>query len=430
MNYDQTIDYLFTRLPMFSRLGSAAMKEGLTNAILLCEANGNPQTKFKSVHVAGTNGKGSTSHMLAAIFQTAGYKTGLYTSPHLKDFRERIKVNGEMVSKDFVIGFVEKMKPMIEEIRPSFFEITVAMAFEYFAQQQIDIAIVEVGLGGRLDSTNIIMPELSVITNISYDHMNILGDTLQKIAFEKAGIIKKNIPVVIGEYQNETHEVFDKKAAEENAVLSYANHQRFVAEWKMDKHDLIAEVTTVHNNEKQYLHLDLTGIYQIKNLITVLEAVHLLRQKGWSITDMHIQKSLKQVKRLTGFQGRWETIHEKPLIVLDVGHNEDGIRQLIEQIETTDHEELHIVTGFVKDKDIEKILSLLPKHAHYYFTKAQIPRALPEEDLYNKAVALGLQGKYFADVNTALKDARANASQKDLIVVCGSVFVVGEVEQE
>jgi dihydrofolate synthase/folylpolyglutamate synthase len=198
----------------------------------------------------------------------------------------------------------------------------------------------------------------------------------------------------------------------------------------MDKHDLIAEVTTVHNNEKQYLHLDLTGIYQIKNLITVLAAVHLLRQKGWSITDMHIQKSLKQVKRLTGFHGRWETIHEKPLIVLDVGHNEDGIRQLIEQIETTDHEELHIVTGFVKDKDIEKILSLLPKHAHYYFTKAQIPRALPEEDLYNKAVALGLQGKYFADVNTALKDARANASQKDLIVVCGSVFVVGEVEQE
>ncbi|HLK30613.1 MAG TPA: folylpolyglutamate synthase/dihydrofolate synthase family protein [Puia sp.] len=428
MNYDQTIDYLFTRLPMFSRIGSSAMKEGLTNAIILCESLGNPQTKFKSIHIGGTNGKGSTSHMLAAIFQTAGYKTGLYTSPHLKDFRERIKVNGEMVSQNFVIDFVEKIKPLIEEISPSFFEITVAMAFEYFAEQQVDIAIIEVGLGGRLDSTNIITPELSVITNISYDHMNILGDTLQKIAFEKAGIIKKNIPVVIGEYQTETHEVFEQKAASENASLSYASRKRFVAEWKMNKHELIAEVTSIHNNDKEYLHLDLTGIYQTKNLVTVLEAIHLLKQKGWNITDTHIQKALQHVKKLTGLHGRWEIIHEKPTIALDVGHNEDGIKQLLKQIEITDHEELHIVVGFVKDKDIDKILSLLPKHAHYYFTKAQIPRALPEEELFNKATAFRLSGSYYSDVNTALNEAVSRALQKDLIVVCGSVFIVGEVE--
>ncbi len=428
MNYDQTIDYLFTMLPMFSRIGAAAMKEGLTNAILLCEANGNPQTKFKSVHVAGTNGKGSTSHMLAAIFQTAGYKTGLYTSPHLKDFRERIKVNGEMLSKDFVTDFVEKMKPLIEEISPSFFEITVAMAFQYFVEQEVDIAIIEVGLGGRLDSTNIITPELSVITNISYDHMNILGDTLQKIAFEKAGIIKKNVPVVIGEYQTETKEVFEQKAAEENASLTYANHHRFVAEWKMEKHELIAEVTSIHTNDKQYLHLDLNGIYQTKNVVTVLEAIHLLKQKGWNITEQHIQKGLQHVKKLTGLHGRWEVIHEKPMVVLDVGHNEDGINQLLKQIEITDHEELHIVAGFVKDKDIDKILSLLPKHAHYYFTKAQIPRALPEEELFDKASHFGLSGRHYREVNMALKEAISTAGEKDLIVVCGSVFVVGEVE--
>lgn len=427
MDYQQTIDYLFSRLPMFSRIGAAAMREGLTNTITLCNAIGNPHTKFRSVHIAGTNGKGSTSHMLAAIFQTAGYKTGLYTSPHLKDFLERIKVNGKMVSKDFVVSFVERLNTLIEEISPSFFEITVAMAFEYFAQQKVDIAIIEVGLGGRLDSTNIITPELSLITNISYDHMNILGDTLQKIAFEKAGIIKKNIPVVIGEYQVETHEVFEKKAEEEKAPLSYASRQRFVGDWKMDPHDLVAEVTFTHTNDKQNYHLDLTGIYQTKNLITVLEAVHVLKQKGWVLTEQHLQKALMHVRKLTGLHGRWELIHEKPLIVLDVGHNEDGIKQLVEQIELTDHEELHMVIGMVKDKDAGKILSLLPKHAHYYFTKAQIPRALPEEELHAKASAWGLSGNHYADVNTALHAATSNASAKDLIVVCGSVFVVGEV---
>ncbi|HSZ85422.1 MAG TPA: folylpolyglutamate synthase/dihydrofolate synthase family protein [Puia sp.] len=428
MTYQQTIDYLFERLPMYSRIGAAAYKEDMTNTIKLCEAIGNLHTKFKSVHIAGTNGKGSVSHMLSAIFQTAGYKTGLYTSPHLKDFRERITMNGEFISEDFIIDFVKRMLPLIDEIEPSFFEITVAMAFEYFAQQQVDIAIIEVGLGGRLDSTNIITPELSVITNISYDHVNLLGDTLQKIAFEKAGIIKNNIPVVIGEFNNETHDVFKKKAAEENAPLTFADKKRFVAEWKFEKKELVAEVTSVHNNEKDYYHLDLIGIYQIKNLVTVLEAVNILEKKGWNITEAILQKALRNVKKLTGLHGRWEIIHEHPTVVLDVAHNEGGIRQLTEQIEITDHEELHLIIGMVKDKDIEKILSLLPKHASYYFTKAQIPRALPEQQLAEMAAAIGLQGDHYPDVNTALRSAINVSGKKDLIVICGSVFVVGEVE--
>ncbi len=427
MNYQQSIDYLFRRLPMYSRIGAAAYKEDLTNTIKLCEAIGNPHTKFKSVHIAGTNGKGSVSHMLAAIFQTAGFKTGLYTSPHLKDFRERITINGEFVDENFIVDFVETVQPLIDEIEPSFFEITVAMAFAYFAQRQIDIAIIEVGLGGRLDSTNIITPELSVITNISYDHVNILGDTLEKIAFEKAGIIKNNVPVVIGEYHNETHSVFEKKAAEENAPLSFADKKRFVAEWKFDKTELLAEVTSTHNNEKNYYHLDLTGIYQIKNLVTVLESINVLQRKGWNITEAHLQKALRQVKKLTGLHGRWEIIHEHPTIVLDVAHNEDGIKNLTEQIEITDHEELHIVIGMVKDKDVAKILSLLPKHACYYFTKAQIPRAFPEDELAESAAAVGLQGNNYPEVNIALRSALSSAAKKDLIVVCGSVFVVGEV---
>jgi len=428
MKYTQTIDYLFTRLPMFSKIGAAAFKKDLTNTISLCKFLGDPQTKFKSIHIGGTNGKGSTSHMLAAIFQTAGYKTGLYTSPHLKDFRERIKINGDMIAEDFVIDFVEKIKPLIEEKEPSFFEITVAMAFEYFAQQHVDIAIIEVGLGGRLDSTNIILPELSIITNIGYDHMNMLGNTLDKIAYEKAGIIKKNIPVIIGEDQPAIHQVFVDKALQENAPLHFADKDRFVADWKFEKHELVAEVTSTHSNEKQYYHLDLTGIYQLKNLVTVLEAFNMLQQRGFSIAAVHIQKGLRQVKKLTGLHGRWETIHENPSIVIDVGHNEEGIRQIVRQIEITDHEALHIILGMVKDKEIEKILALLPKYGNYYFTKAQIPRALPEDELAQKAKTIGLSGNHYPNVQSALQAAIHHANKKDLIIICGSVFVVGEVD--
>jgi len=429
MTYQQTIDYLFARLPMFSRIGTAAYKEDLTNTIQLCTSLGEPQTKFKSVHIAGTNGKGSVSHMLAAILQTAGYKTGLYTSPHLKDFRERIKVNGEMISHEFVIDFTQRINPLIEKIEPSFFEITVAMAFDYFARQKVDIAIIETGLGGRLDSTNIITPELSVITNIGWDHMNILGDSLEKIAGEKAGIIKQNVPVIIGETIKETLPVFEKVAAEKKSPLFVASKKRQAIEWRWEKHELIVEVAEDHKTDHRVYHLDLPGIYQTKNLLTALEACSQLQQKGWNIQESHIRKALEQVKKLTGLHGRWDIIHEHPLIVLDVAHNEDGIKQIFKQIELTDHHELHIVLGMVNDKEIDKVLALLPSTAIYYFTQSHIPRALKTESLKQKAESLGLKGEIYVDVNTALKTAKDKADKNDLIIVCGSVFLVAEVER-
>ena len=428
MDYPETLQYLFTRLPMYSRIGAAAYRKDLVNTIRLCEFIGNPQDKFRSVHVAGTNGKGSTSHMLASIFQVAGYKTGLYTSPHLKDFRERIRVNGEMIRKDFVTDFIQRIQPLSEEIDPSFFEVTVAMAFEYFVQEKVDIAIVEVGLGGRLDSTNIITPEISVITNIGYDHMNMLGNTLPEIAGEKAGIIKDGVAVVVGEHHPETAPVFEQRAKEKDAPLSYADRQRFVAEWTYEQHLLVAEVTTPPGNEKEYYHLDLAGIYQAKNLLTVLEAVHLLKGKGWNLEHRHVQQALKEVRKLTGLHGRWETIHEHPSIVLDVAHNEDGILQLLRQIEITDHEKLRIVFGMVKDKETDKVLSLLPRQAIYYFTRAQIPRAMPEDQLAELAGEKGLNGLHYSTVMDALRAAKSHAHQRDLVIVCGSVFIVGEVD--
>ena len=426
--YQETIDYLFSRLPMFSRIGAAAYKADLTNTIKLCEFIGNPHLRFKSIHIAGTNGKGSVSHMLAAILQTAGYKTGLYTSPHLKDFRERIKINGEMVSEDFVTGFTERIKPLITEIEPSFFEITVAMAFSWFALQKVDVAVIEVGLGGRLDSTNIITPELSVITNISYDHMNMLGNTLQQIAGEKAGIIKKGIPVVVGETVPETKLVFVQKAKDNEAEIYFANEKKWVADWTQEKHDLIATIVDNHTDERKDYTLDLGGLYQTKNLLTVLEAVDVLVKQKWQINEKHIEKALKEVKKLTGLHGRWEVVHQNPYTVFDVGHNEDGIKQINEQLEHCDFQKLHIVTGMVKDKEVSKILSLFPKYATYYFTKAQIPRALPEHELAEKAKEIGLAGQPFATVNQALQQAIDHAHKEDMILVCGSVFVVGEVE--
>lgn len=412
---------------MFSRIGAAAYKADLTNTIRLCDFLNNPQTTFKTIHIAGTNGKGSVSHMLAAILQTAGYKTGLYTSPHLKDFRERIKVNGEMVSEKFVTDFTGKMNPLIEEINPSFFEITVAMAFEYFAEQKVDIAVIEVGLGGRLDSTNIISPELSIITNIGWDHMNLLGETLEKIAFEKAGIIKKGIPVVIGEVLPETIKIFEQAAKEKKAALSIASQKRKAVDWHWEKHELIVEVAEEHHIDHTTWHLDLPGLYQTKNLLTVLEACSQLKQLGWKTSEEIIHKGLKQAKKLTGLHGRWEIIRQSPTIVMDVAHNIDGIRQLVQQIELTDHHELHIITGMVKDKEVEKILELLPKEAHYYFTKAQIPRAIPEDELAEKAKLSKLKGHSFPTVNEALKAALEHSHKDDLVVICGSVFLVGEV---
>jgi dihydrofolate synthase/folylpolyglutamate synthase len=428
MDYPQTVEYLFSKLPMYSRIGAAAYREDLFNTIALSEFIGNPERRFKSVHVAGTNGKGSTSHMLAAIFQEAGYKTGLYTSPHLKDFRERIRVNGKMIDEGFVVDFVERIRPLSDTIDPSFFEVTVVMAFDYFAQQQVDIAIVEVGLGGRLDSTNIILPEISVITNISFDHMSLLGNTLPVIAVEKAGIIKKGVPVVVGEKHPETAPVFEQKAAGEGAWLTFADHQRYVTGWKYGRHTLEVEVATSPvAADMEFYVLDLAGIYQTRNLLTVLETVHVMRGRGWKLESAVVHRALRQVKKLTGLHGRWEIVQEHPDLVLDVAHNEDGIRQLLRQIELTDHEELHLVFGVVNDKAIDKILELLPRQATYYFTRAQIPRALPEKELATQATARGLKGLPYPTVAEAVGAAKGHAKPKDLIVVFGSVFVVGEV---
>lgn len=425
MNYQETLHYLFTKLPMFSRIGAAAFKKDLTNTIRLCNALGDPQHKFKSIHIAGTNGKGSTSHMLAAVLQEAGYKTGLYTSPHLKDFRERIKINGVMCDEDFVVGFTERIQPLINEIEPSFFEITVAMAFDYFARHEVDVAVIEVGLGGRFDSTNIITPELSVITNIGWDHMNLLGDTLAKIAFEKAGIIKKNVPVVIGEAIAETRPVFD--AAAIDSPIVYAEDHLYVTDWTLQNHLLTVEVAEKKTGTHHSYQIDLPGIYQTKNLLTVLQAAHQLHMMGWRTGTETIRKALPHVKRLTGLHGRWEVIHEHPVVVLDVGHNIDGMAQINKQIELSTYHRLHIVIGMVKDKEIDPVLGLLPKHATYYFTQAQIPRALGAEDLLAAANKHGLKGNTFKNVNAALQDALSHAHKEDMILVCGSVFLVGEV---
>ena len=427
MTYTETLEYLFSRLPMFSRTGAAALKPDLVNTRNICTWLGEPQKKFRSVHIAGTNGKGSCSHMLAAVFQVCGYKTGLYTSPHLKDFRERIKVNGKMVSKDFVVEFTRRTTPLIEEINPSFFELTVGMAFEYFAEQHVDIAVIETGLGGRLDSTNVIIPELSVITNIGLDHMNLLGDTPRLIAIEKAGIMKKGVPVVIGESSFETDEVFLSAAADHHSPIVFADKRHYAADWRHENGFLVTNIVESHDESRVTYQLDLPGYYQLKNLVTIIEAIHQLRLKNFELPVDKVVKALKQVKKLTGLHGRWETIHQHPAIVLDVAHNEDGIKQLVRQIELSDYHNLHIIIGMVKDKEIDSILSLLPKEAHYYFTRAQIPRALPESVLLARGQEAGLNGAAYPDVNSALRTALDKALKEDLILVCGSVFVVGEV---
>jgi dihydrofolate synthase / folylpolyglutamate synthase len=427
MDYPQTLEYLLTRLPLFSRIGAAAYKADLNNIRAIALTLNNPERKFKSIHIAGTNGKGSTSHMLSAILQKAGYKIGLYTSPHLHDFRERIRINGQMIPEKQVVKFVEHIQPIIDQIDPSFFEITVAMAFDWFAAEEVELAVIETGLGGRLDSTNIIIPELSVITNISYDHMDLLGDTLQKIAYEKAGIIKPGVPVVIGEEQDESRDVFLKIAEEMGSPIFFASRNRFPGEWKTEGRLLYIQLTEIHNNLKKNFHLDLNGLYQLKNIVTVAEVIAVLNRMGYLIPDSAMQQGLRQVKSLTGLHGRWEVLHDNPLVITDVAHNEEGMKAIAKQIEDTSHEELHIIIGLVKDKAIEKILLQLPRMAHYYFTRAQIPRALSETELMSRASAMGLRGKSYPDVKQALEAAVLHASPKDLILICGSVFLVGEI---
>ncbi len=434
MNYEATLDYLYSQLPMFTRDGPSAFKKDLTNTLELCKRLDNPQNKFKSVHIAGTNGKGSTSHMLAAILQTAGYKTGLYTSPHLKDFRERIRINGKMIGEQHVVDFVGQHKTDFEDIKPSFFEMTVAMAFDAFAKEKVDIAVIEVGLGGRLDSTNIITPLLSVITNIGWDHMNMLGDTKQLIAGEKAGVIKTGIPVVIGEYQPEVADVFINKAKEVKAPISFASEEWFLkSETGSLKSEAGQEYIEFQVAKKdsglsvQNLRLDLPGMYQLKNVKAVLSVVEELRKQGFDISDEHIETALKQVKKLTGLHGRWEVLSHHPLTICDTGHNPDGIAEVLKNIENIPYKQLHFVMGVVNDKDLSKILAILPKNAIYYFCKPNIPRGLDADNLNQQAASFGLQGKNYPSVKAAFQSAQSNAGANDLVFIGGSTFVVAEI---
>lgn len=428
--YQQVLDYLYSQLPMFQRTGAAAYKDNLDNTIRLDEMFGHPHQSFKTIHVAGTNGKGSVSHMLASVLQEAGYKTGLYTSPHLKDFRERIRVNGDMITEEAVVQFTESFqaKNELEKLEPSFFELTVSMAFDYFRSMDVDVAVIEVGLGGRLDSTNIITPEISVITNISFDHMALLGETLPKIAAEKAGIIKKDVPVVLGETSPETSFVFEQFAEKVQTKLVFAD-QEYRTDYSMLTIDGKQSLNIRKNGELFYtdMQLDLLGIYQRYNVPTVLKAIDLLNDKGWNLSEDLIRKGLLNVIQNTGLLGRWQIIGQNPLVICDTGHNPAGIKLVVEQITQTAWKQLHMVIGMVNDKDQDEVLSLLPKNAQYYFTKASIPRAAEPEVLAAKGERFGLMGDCYPTVRQALSAALANAGENDLVFVGGSTFVVAEI---
>ncbi len=426
MPYQETIAYLYDRLPMFSKQGASAIKKDLINIRKLCEALGNPQQQFKSIHVAGTNGKGSTSHMLAAVLQTAGYKTGLYTSPHLLDFRERIRVNGEMISKEEVISFVDQHKALFEDIEPSFFEVTVAMAFHTFAKQGVDFAIIETGLGGRLDSTNIINPLLSIITNISLDHVNILGNSLQEIAKEKAGIIKAHTPIIISEETPETATVFNEEALQKESKITFASNERKISILKNENGLLKVLAESLKNKTTETYELDLTGNYQIKNLAGILSGIDELKRQGYSIPQDNIQYALSNVKALTGLMGRWQTLAEQPQIICDTGHNEKGWAEIFINIKQQKYDQLHLVIGVMRDKDINSLLNMLPKEAQYYFCKANFERSLPEIELQKLAHAKNLEGDAYKSIAEAIRAAKFKAHINDLIFIGGSTFVVAE----
>jgi dihydrofolate synthase/folylpolyglutamate synthase len=443
MTYQQTLDYLFSQLPMFHRVGAAAYKADLTNTISLCEILGNPQHHFLSIHVAGTNGKGSVSHMMASILQESGLKVGLFTSPHLKDFRERIRINGKMIPKNVVTRFIESHKGDFSRISPSFFEMTAGLAFDHFSKNRVDIAVIEVGLGGRLDSTNVINPIVSVITNISFDHMQFLGDTLEKIAFEKAGIIKQQVPVVIGETHPQTEGLFKQVAESLQAPIVFADSIYRVTRWESDspqrhedtegKSERVLQVSKFYrvsdSTGEVYPHIEspLLGNYQRKNIATVLAVRQALKQRRIPLDDKSILRGIKNVIRNTGFAGRWQVLSSNPLTICDTGHNESGLREVLEQIRQTPHHHLHFVFGVVNDKQIDHILTMLPREATYYFCKADIPRGMDAEELKQKAIQVGLLGESYPSVKRALEAASLKAGQDDLVFVGGSTFVVAEV---
>ena len=445
MNYKQTLEYLYACLPMFHRVGAAAYKADLNNTIALCDLLGNPQNHFPTIHIAGTNGKGSVSHTLASILQCSGLKTGLYTSPHLKDFRERIRIDGKMIGKRYVSSFITRYQKEFEAIRPSFFELTVGMAFQYFREQKVDIAVIETGLGGRLDSTNIIRPLLSVITNISYDHQHLLGETLQQIAFEKAGIIKPDIPVVIGETQPGISSIFEERSRELKAPLVFAD-QHFSAvkccaaedtlqpgvasrSLLLEKSRAVLTMDIFHEGKLllQKVESPLPGWYQLKNTVTVAAAWNLLKSTGFRLTTDHLRKGIEQVIVNTGLAGRWQWLGTHPPTLCDTGHNESGLNAVTAQLKDLPYENLHWVLGVVNDKDLGKILPLLPVNATWYFCKPAIPRGLEATILQEKALQAGLRGSVYPSVKKALQAARKAASDRDLVFVGGSTFVVAEV---
>ena len=429
MTYNQTLAYLFSQLPMLHRIGAAAYKADLSNTIALCHIMGNPERNIRSVHIAGTNGKGSTSHLIASVLQEAGYKTGLFTSPHLKDFRERIKINGQMISKCDVMLFVKKHKKDFDQVKPSFFEWTFALATWYFNRQKVDIAVFETGMGGRLDSTNVITPLISVITNIGMDHTRFLGNTLTEIANEKAGIIKRGIPVVIGETHPETEPVFKNFSMKNKSEIAFADHQVKLQHLHRTRHRtplLTSEFRSLHTGEVYRLTTPLSGKYQIKNTATALSALEKLRECELDLSNDIIRKGFRNVVKNTGLKGRWQVLSNKPLTIADIGHNPDGIREILEQLEITPHNKLHFVIGVVNDKDSDTMLSMLPQNAVYYFCKANIPRGLDANELAMQAKKYKLHGKAYPTVSEAIVDAKSQASGSDLVLIAGSAFVVAE----
>lgn len=423
MTYQETLDYLYNSAPLFQHVGKAAYKEGLENTLLLDGHFGHPHRRFRTIHVAGTNGKGSCSHTLAAILQSAGYRVGLYTSPHLVDFRERIRVDGVPVSQEFVISFVEEHRAFFEPLHPSFFELTTAMAFHYFAMQQVDVAVIEVGLGGRLDCTNIISPDLCVITNISFDHVQFLGNTLAQIAAEKAGIIKPGVPVVVGETTPETRPVFAAQADRVQAPIVFAEDEHLLLEAVHDDRGGYVYRTADYPE----LYGELGGFCQEKNTNTLLSAIRRLIAQGYRLTETDVRNGFAHVCRLTGLMGRWQKLSDAPTVVCDTGHNVGGIRYIVRQLACQQYRRLHIVMGMVNDKDISGVLALLPREADYYFTRASVQRALPAEKVKELATPFGLQGEAYPDVHTALEAARSRADRRDFIFVGGSSFIVADL---
>ncbi|MGY2132675.1 bifunctional folylpolyglutamate synthase/dihydrofolate synthase [Hymenobacter sp. HD11105] len=432
MTYTETLAYLYEQLPMFQRVGAAGYKEGLGNTEALAAALGHPERRFRSVHVAGTNGKGSSSHMLAAVLQAAGYKVGLYTSPHLREFTERIKINGQELPPDYLIVFVERWRPLFEQIKPSFFEMCVALAFQYFAEEKVDIAIIEVGLGGRLDSTNIITPLVSLITNISFDHQALLGNTLPLIAAEKAGIIKPGVPVVISQTQLEVTAVFEETARKHDAPLTFADQQYYVSQIAPQSADEETQRFQVKLQEFiafDELEVGLLGEYQRFNLPGLIAVIAELQRQGFQISNEAIRRGLRDVRQLTGFRGRWSIIGRRPLVVCDTGHNEAGLRLVTAQLARLTYRQLHVVLGMVNDKDVTNMLTILPPTATYYFCQAKIPRALPAAELAEKAAGVGLLGGIYESVASAVQAARAAAEPNDVVFIGGSTFVVAEVDE-